>query len=53
MKYCKKCGWIMQYKPRSHQEHIKEIIGKQNKRGFWECPKCGLVISENKKKRGK
>ena len=52
MKYCKKCGWIMEYRPRSFQEHIKEIIGEQNKRGHWECPNCGSIKNnENRKKR--
>jgi rubredoxin len=43
MKYCKKCGWILEYRPRSYQEHIMEILGKQKKSGYWECPKCGSI----------
>ena len=43
MKYCKKCGWKMEYIPRSYREHINEIIGGQNKRGYWECPNCGSI----------
>jgi len=41
--YCKKCGWIMEYIPRSYREHIEEIIGRKNKRGYWRCPKCGII----------
>jgi len=41
----------MEYRPRSFQEQIKEIIGKQSKRGYWKCPNCGSIkISENRKK---
>ena len=43
MKYCKKCGWKMEYIPRSFQEYIKETIGEQNKRGYWEYPNCGSI----------
>jgi hypothetical protein len=35
MKYYKKCGWMMEYRLRSFQEHIKEIMGEQRKRGYW------------------
>ena len=51
MKYCKKCGWMMEYTPRSFQEHIKEIIGEQKKKGSWICPNCGAIKNnENRKK---
>ena len=51
MKYCRKCGWMMEYRPRSFQEHIKEIIGEQNKRGYWKCSNCGFIKnSKNTKK---
>ena len=40
MKYCKKCGWVLEYRPRSFQEQISEIIGKQKERGYWKCPNC-------------
>ena len=43
MEYCKKCGWMMEYGPRSFREHTNEIIGKQNKRGHWECPNCSYI----------
>jgi len=46
VKYCKKCCCMMEYRPRSFQEHIKEIIGEQNKREYWECPT--VVISRHK-----
>ena len=52
MEYCKKCGWIMEYRPRSFQEHINEIIGKQNRRGLWKCPNCGSIKTIKKVKRG-
>jgi Zn ribbon nucleic-acid-binding protein len=51
MKYCKKCGWKMDYRPRSFQEQIREIIGEQVKKGFWKCPNCGFIIKgKNAKK---
>ena len=38
----------MEYKPRSFQEQISEIIGKQKKRGYWECLNCEIIEhSEN------
>ena len=43
MKYCKKCGWKMEYIPRAFREYINEIIGKQDKSGYWECPNCGSI----------
>ena len=43
MNYCKKCGWIMEYIPRSYLEYIQEIIGKKDKRGYWKCPNCGFI----------
>ena len=42
MKYCKKCGWMLEYRPRSFQEQIKEVIGGQKKKGYWICPNCSL-----------
>ena len=51
MKYCKKCGWKLDYKPRSFQEQINEIIGKQEQRGYWECPNCGFIAHSKKGKR--
>ena len=44
MKYCKKCGWIMVYQPRSFQEQIKEFMGEQDRKGFWKCPNCNMII---------
>jgi len=32
MKYCKNYGWKMEYRPRSFQEYINEIIKGENKR---------------------
>jgi hypothetical protein len=29
---CEKCGWEMDYRPRSFQEQLKEIIEGQDKR---------------------
>ena len=43
MKYCMKCGWIMEYIPRSFQEQIKEHIEEQKKQGYWICPNCGTI----------
>lgn len=48
MKYCKKCGWVLEYVPRSYQEHISEILGTQKKRGYWKCNKCGNLTSIKK-----
>jgi len=42
MKYCKKCGWMLEYRPRSFREQIEEIIGNKIKRGYWKCPNCGF-----------
>ncbi len=39
---CKKCGWELEYIPRSFREQIEEIIGDKVKRGYWECPNCGF-----------
>jgi len=39
---CKKCGWILEYIPRSFREQIEEIIGSKVKRGYWKCPNCGI-----------
>lgn len=43
MKYCKKCGWKMEYRPRSFQEQIREIIEKRDRKGYWKCPNCGSI----------
>ena len=45
LKYCNKCGWMMEYRPRSFQEYIQEIIGDKDKRGYWKCPNCGSMIN--------
>jgi len=42
---CKKCGWILEYIPRSFREQIEEIIGGKVKRGYWKCPNCGFKKS--------
>jgi len=42
MKYCKKCGWMLDYRPRSFRAQIEEIIGGEVKRGYWMCPNCGF-----------
>ena len=39
---CKKCGWELEYIPRSFREQIEEIISGKIKRGYWECPNCGF-----------
>ena len=52
MEYCKKCGWMMEYRPRSFQEHIKEIIREQNQRGYWKCPNCGFIKNSKNTKNG-
>ena len=39
---CKKCGWKLEYIPRSFREQIEEIIGGKAKRGYWMCPNCGF-----------
>jgi len=43
---CKKCGWMLEYVPRSFREQIEESIGGQKRKGYWRCPNCGF------KKRG-
>ena len=43
VKKCEKCGWFMDYIPRSYREYINEILGNKNKRGYWECPNCGSI----------
>ena len=40
----------MEYRPRSFQEHIKEIIGGQNKKGYWKCLNCGSIKKIKKRK---
>jgi hypothetical protein len=44
MKYCKKCGWKLEYIPHSFIEQIKEIKGEVKRRGIWKCPKCNNII---------
>jgi len=44
MKYCNKCGWKMEYKPTSFQEYIKEVIEGKFEKGYYECPKCGMIL---------
>jgi ribosomal protein L34E len=44
MKYCKKCGWMLEYIPRSFQEQIKEVIDGQERKGYWRCPSCGFKM---------
>ena len=39
---CKKCGWMLEYIPRSFQEQIKEVIAGQERKGYWRCPNCGF-----------
>jgi len=39
---CNKCGWELEYIPRSFREQIEEIIGNKVKRGYWRCPNCGF-----------
>ena len=39
---CKKCGWELEYIPRSFQEQIREIIGEQDRKGYWRCPNCNF-----------
>ena len=44
---CNKCGWELEYIPRSFREQIEEIIGGKVERGFWECPNCGFKKSKS------
>ena len=46
--YCKNCGWKMEYIPRSFREYINEIIGGENKKGYWECPNCKSIKKQLK-----
>ena len=39
---CKKCGWELEYIPRSFREQIEESIGGQKRKGYWRCPNCGF-----------
>ena len=39
---CKECGWEMDYRARSFQEQIREIIEERDKKGYWMCPNCGF-----------
>jgi len=39
---CIKCGWELEYIPRSFREQIEEIIGGKVKRGYWKCLNCGF-----------
>ena len=48
MKYCSNCGWLMEYQPRSYQEHIQEIIGNQIQKGHWRCSNCNSEINGEK-----
>jgi len=48
IRYCKNCGWKMEYRPRSFQEYMKEIIGEESKRGYWECPNCKSIKKQLK-----
>jgi len=50
---CKKCGWMLEYIPRSFQEQIEENIGGQKKKGYWRCPNCNFKISSKNLKAGK
>ena len=54
---CKKCGQGMDYRARSFQEQIREIIEERDKKGYWMCPNCGFkkgrigdINSRNEKK---
>ena len=38
----------MEYRPRSFQEHIQEIIGNQIKKGYWMCLNCKALINREK-----
>lgn len=49
MKYCKKCGWKMEYIPSSFQEHIKELMEEKFVNGIWKCPNCGNTIKPKKR----
>lgn len=33
----------MEYIPSSYREHIQEIIGEKNKKGYWKCPNCNFI----------
>jgi ribosomal protein L34E len=47
---CKKCGWELEYIPRSFREQIKEIIEERDRKGYYTkskkrdtihmCPEC-------------
>jgi len=45
---CKKCGWMLEYIPRSFREQIEEITGGKVKRGYWKCPNCGFKKSKSR-----
>ena len=55
---CKECGWEMDYRARSFQEQIREIIEERDKKGYWMCPNCnfkkgriGDINGRNEKKK--
>ncbi len=50
---CNKCGWMLEYVPRSFREQIEESIGGKERKGFWRCPNCNFIISCKDLKRGK
>ena len=52
MRYCRKCGWSLEYVPRSFQEQIKELIEGQSRTGYWKCYNCGSITKCKKTNRG-
>lgn len=42
---CKKCGWELEYVPRSFQEQVIEIIEGQKRKGYLLCHNCGYKKS--------
>ena len=52
MKYCKKCGWVLKYVPRSFREQIEESIRGQKRKGYWRCPNCGSIKNSKNTKEG-
>ena len=50
---CNKCGWELEYIPRSFREQINEIIGGKVKRGYWKCPNCGFKKNKSGEINGK
>lgn len=45
---CEKCGWKMDHRPRSFQEQFKEIIERQDKKGYWMHSNCGFKITQQR-----